>query len=66
MGSIAATLAQNAPQRTVAPSSLSDCGNRKQSLAASSQILPIFHVSIEHIDSQMGAIWVKQADFRPI
>jgi hypothetical protein len=31
-----------------------------------SQILPIFYVNIEHIDSKMGEIWVAQANFRPI
>ena len=47
-------------------SSLSDYGNRRQKLAAQSQILPIFYVNIEHIDLKMGEIWVVQADFEPI
>ena len=47
-------------------SSLSDYGNRRQKLAAQSQILPIFYVNIEHIESKMGEIWVVQADFEPI
>ena len=47
-------------------SSLSDYGNRRQKLAAQSQILPFFYVNIEHIDSKMGEIWVVQADFKPI
>ena len=47
-------------------SSLSDYGNRKQKLATQRQILPIFYVNIEHIDSKMGEIWVVQADFEPI
>ena len=50
----------------VCASSLSDYGNRRQKLAAQSQILPIFYVNIEHIDSKMGEIWVVQADFEPI
>ena len=52
--------------RAISPSSLSDYGNRRQKLAAQSQILPIFYVNIEHIDSKMGEIWVVQADFEPI
>jgi hypothetical protein len=48
------------------PSSLSDYGNRKENLAVPNQILPIFYVNIEHIDSKMGEIWVAQANFRPI
>ena len=50
----------------LATSSLSDYGNRGQKLAAQSQILPIFYVNIEHIDSKMGEIWVVQADFELI
>jgi hypothetical protein len=44
-------------------SSLSGCGNRKENLAAPSQILPIFYVNIEHIDSKMGEIWLGAGEF---
>jgi hypothetical protein len=54
------------PSGIASHSSLSDYGNRKENLAVPSQILPIFYVNIEHIDSKMGEIWVAQANFRPI
>jgi hypothetical protein len=68
-GSECANLLQKSRQVTqtnTEPSSLSDCGNRNQNLAAPSQILPIFYVNIEHIDSKIGEIWIAQADFEPI
>jgi hypothetical protein len=52
--------------KNCSPSSLPGYGNRKENLAVPSQILPIFYVNIEHIDSKMGEIWVAQANFRPI